>query len=265
MSELFVNRGNGLFEATPAASGPWHPNTQHGSAIMGLLAHVIENFPCDFTCQTTRLTVDILRPVPLGEVQTVVKEVSSSKNLSILEVELFSQQKLYAKALANRLSIRPIEPSDHWSLRDRYAIPQKRPQPIPGANPDKDMFGNQLEIIPDLAIKDGAVWYKFSNAILEGEPLSGLQKAAVLSDWTYATPRIVTQKRLILNGEQGEISFGSINIDNSINLSRYPIGDWVGIRAEQNLGETGAGFASGFLFDEEGYFGCSHQTLMVRE
>ncbi len=55
----------GSFVATPLTRGPWDEGSQHAGPPSALLARAIETqLPPDF--RMARLSVDILRPIPIG-------------------------------------------------------------------------------------------------------------------------------------------------------------------------------------------------------
>ena len=50
---------------TEFARGPWTPDALHGGPVAALLARAVESVPTDEPMHVTRLTVELLRPVPL--------------------------------------------------------------------------------------------------------------------------------------------------------------------------------------------------------
>jgi len=59
-------------ESNANAAGPWNPGLQHGSAPASLIASVVENLPAPVPMQVTRLTLDLLRPIPIGVLEIAV-------------------------------------------------------------------------------------------------------------------------------------------------------------------------------------------------
>jgi hypothetical protein len=62
------------FTATGHCAGPWDPTMQHAGPPSALLVRSIERHPTsiDGQVQITRLSIDILRPVPVGDVTVKV-------------------------------------------------------------------------------------------------------------------------------------------------------------------------------------------------
>src|SRR5437588_1960231 len=72
-SGIFVGQ-DGRFMATELARGPWDVNAQHGGAPAALLTREFERQPAADSLEIARVTYELLRPVPLGEL-TVSSEV----------------------------------------------------------------------------------------------------------------------------------------------------------------------------------------------
>ena len=54
-----------LLVPTALTVGPWDPGSQHGGAPSALLARAVEAEPAPGPVRLARLTVELLRPVPL--------------------------------------------------------------------------------------------------------------------------------------------------------------------------------------------------------
>ena len=52
---------------SPNAAGPWDPRMQHGSAPAALVVWAAESMPAPVPMQVARVTIDLMRPVPLSE------------------------------------------------------------------------------------------------------------------------------------------------------------------------------------------------------
>ena len=51
---------------TELARGPWDPDAQHGGAAAAILGRAIERFEPELGLAVTRITFELLRPVPLA-------------------------------------------------------------------------------------------------------------------------------------------------------------------------------------------------------
>ena len=61
---LFIADGD-RFVPTVHTRGPWDPQAQHGGPPAALIARAVEAVPADAPMHVARLTVELLRPVPL--------------------------------------------------------------------------------------------------------------------------------------------------------------------------------------------------------
>ena len=54
-----------------------------------------------------------------------------------------------------------------------------------------------------------------------------------------------------------------VNLDLSIEITREPRGEWIGLAARTELGDDGTGVARSVLHDADGVVGRAAQTLFV--
>jgi len=97
------------------------------------------------------------------------------------------------------------------------------------------------------------VWFRVTRPLVEHEPLSDYQRVAVAADCG--------------NGISKVLSFDThlfMNSDLTINLSRRPRGEWIGLNAMTYLGPDGCGLAESALYDLDGRIGRATQSLFVR-
>ena len=64
MEAVFRVEGNRVF-TTEHAGGPWDPGMQHGGAPSSLIVWAAERIPTPQPMHIARLTVDLMRPVPV--------------------------------------------------------------------------------------------------------------------------------------------------------------------------------------------------------
>src|SRR6266516_4040779 len=78
----------GHYRATAATAGPWDPGSQHGGPPAALLATAIE--ACDAVpgLRLARLTVELLRPVPVGEVVVQAHVLRPGRRVRLIEAQL---------------------------------------------------------------------------------------------------------------------------------------------------------------------------------
>src|SRR2546422_4640604 len=92
MSEDPIARYGALFERdgdryvpTPLTRGPWDPRAMHGGAPSALFAHVCETHDPGPAGFVARLTVELLRPVPLTPLTLRARTIRPGRKVQWLE------------------------------------------------------------------------------------------------------------------------------------------------------------------------------------
>ena len=88
MSEaLFVPEGE-RFLPTELCRGPWSPDAQHGGPPAALLARALERFGGGDEMQVARLTVELLRPVPLAPLAVTARFARPGRKVQLVQAAL---------------------------------------------------------------------------------------------------------------------------------------------------------------------------------
>ena len=66
---MFTREGDAWLPSA-LSRGPWDPRAQHGGAPSALLAHVAESAIAEPGWQLARLTVELVKPVPVAPLTT---------------------------------------------------------------------------------------------------------------------------------------------------------------------------------------------------
>jgi hypothetical protein len=253
-------RAGERFVPSPYACSPWSEQQQHGAAMLGLIARAVELHPSEQPMQVARLSVDMMRAAPMAPVELRCRAIRSGRWVETLEAGIFCGGEQYVHATAMRFrrhaldtsQARPAqaprarrEPSEEWSL----------PRGI-------RFFARCVQMNPGEGARGRMVWYRMRVPLVAGEPTSGVQIAAALSDFTYGTPMVIRARSdAHYDPEPG---FTAINPDTTVNLLRAPVGDWIGLESQLELGDQGAGVAHATLWDDAGIAGSVSQTVLLR-
>lgn len=89
--------------ATPAAAGPWSKDVCHGGAPSALMVYAAEQVPTLVPMDVARITVELLRPVPIAELTVAAVIAREGKKLQLVEVDLRSGEMQVAKATVLKL------------------------------------------------------------------------------------------------------------------------------------------------------------------
>lgn len=244
---------------TELARGPWSPDAQHGGAPAALLARTVERFepgPADFVA---RMTIELLRPVPLAPLTVRARTLRPGKRVQLVEASLLDDDVEVVRATALRLRTADL------------ALPVPEPAPLDLPPPDASS-AFQIRFDPDRELPLGfwkavelrqargswmesgaaTVWFRLQVAVVAGEEPSPFQRVAAAADFGNGVSAAL---------ERGKYLF--INPDLTIYLHRPPVGEWVALDAFTFAEANGVGVAESALSDEQGRIGRSVQALLV--
>jgi Thioesterase-like superfamily len=254
---VFHARGDGVFEPTVHARGPWDLGAQHGGAPAALLVRAIEDLGTGLGL--SRLTVDFLGPVPLHPLTVAAAVVRPGRRFAIAEaiVEADGRRRCFARAVLVRRT--PVALPEHWAAPAPEALPPPSaggPSPFPGAAPGVEGFHLSAMEIRFVAGSYGNgpadVWFRFRRPLVDAQPASPLQTLAAAADFGNGVSHVIAFD-----------SFLFVNLDLTIQVTREPRGEWMALAARTELGADGTGVARSVLHDGDGVVGDAAQTLFV--
>jgi hypothetical protein len=244
---------------TDIARGPWSPHAQHGGAPSALLAGMIERFEPSAAEFVARLTVELMRPVPLAPLRVECTMVRPGKKVQLVQASLFADDTEVSRATA--LRIRTIDPP-HAGMRPN----EVESLPAPGEPLEfPSVPGRQLGFWDAVQLRRAygnfgapsdrtAVWFRLRIPVIAGEETSPLQRVAALADFGNGMGMAVDRAR-----------FSFINPDLTVTLHRYPVGEWIGLDGASFAEGSGIGVAETVLRDEGGRIGRGVQTILLDE
>jgi hypothetical protein len=259
-NSAYAEADDGRYRASELTRGPWDPAHQHAGPPIALACRAIEQAArAHGLTHLSRLTANLLRPVPIGELAIDVAADYAGRNAGHYSARLVADGKEVARftALVQRESA--------------VALPEGLPgHPLPSApqSPDASTpaafpfagrrvgYGDLVETrLARGRFFDGpcAVWFRLRHPLLPGEVPSVYQRVAVAADSGNGISAILDFTK-----------YTFVNPDLSINLLRRPRGEWICLDARTHLGPDGCGLAESALFDTEGLIGRATQSLSVR-
>lgn len=252
---VFIEEGDRV-RATQLAGGPWHPQHIHGGALAGLIAWKAEQIDVQQSMRIARITVDLMRPAPIGELFVHCDVVRRGRMLQLCEVQVVVGQAEVARGSV--LQVRRRETMDGI---DPTLLP-----PSTGAPPfelaetptrlSRSAFAEGFEIRPETFVVGqlgpARAWFRQRRPLVDGQPLSAAIRAAAVADYSSGLAAVVRWQEW--NYPNGDIS---------INLTRLPVGEWILSDAESWVSPDGVGLTSTRLADMQGYFGRATQTLIL--
>ncbi|MFF2353464.1 thioesterase family protein [Kitasatospora sp. NPDC058115] len=247
-----------MFASGAATAGPWSAKLQHGGPPSALLGWAMERYRPREGLRIARVTVELVRAVPVADLRVEVRTVRSGRRAELLEGEIVCGGRTVALARAWRVVASPVD------------TPCLAPGPgvgrVPGVQPAAVMAGAHSEGY--LAAMEwrfeggggfdvpgpGVVWARQRIPLLAGCSDTPLTRALVLADSSWAVAFELDHHRRFV-----------INTDVTLLVHRDPVGSWLCLRSATAAAARGAGLAEGVLADEAGQCGRVLQTLVVDE
>lgn len=250
---LYIPLGAGRFSSTELTQGPWHPGQQHGSPPAALLAYAMEQHEPRPDMEFTQFGVDILRPVPVGEVEARARLVRPGRRVQFLTAELSAAGEPVARARGWRM--RRADTSD--IAAPASPPPYALPGPAPAGAPFIDFgYFHALEwrFVSGAVTTPGpaVMWTRLKVPVVPAEKPSPLQRVAGVADTS--------------SGISAALSFEThifTNVDFTLHLLRALSGEWLCLDAATTIGPDGSGLCRTTLYDERGDLGGVAQTLFV--
>ncbi len=240
--------------------GPWDPKHQHAGPPIAMVCRAIEaEARAHGLDHIGRITANLLRPLPLGEMAIEVETDYAGRNAAHYSARVTGGGKLLARVTALAQREADLVLPDQM---DGHPLPMA-PRPVADSTPQRMPFAGRWAGYADLVdnrIARGqpfrgasAVWFRLARPLVAGEEPSGCQRAAVAADSSNGISAVLDFHR-----------YSFVNSDLTMNLLRRPRGEWICVDAQTLLAPNGCGLAESRLFDEQGLVGRATQSLAVR-
>lgn len=246
----------GRFHATFSTTGPWFADAQHVGPPTALLARAMERCDARPGTQLSRITVEVLGPVPTGEVQVHATVERPGRTVELLAAEMTAGGRAVLRARAWRMAVGDttavaVGQSEPLPPREQGVLATERPAGwLPGFIDTLEwrfLRGVWGEPGP------GAAWARQRVALVDGEAPSPLQRLALVADSANGVAAPLDLRHWLF-----------VNTELTLHLHRAPVGEWMGVDARTVVGPSGAGTVAGVLFDEHGHTGRCAQSVVVR-
>ena len=247
---------DGVFVANDPARGPWSADHCHAGPVTGLVVRAAEA-AVGAGKVLTRLTLDVLRPLPVAGLRIGCELVRETRTLSTTRVEVHDLDGTRCIAGTSMHLTRKELGEVPTAAVDapRFEEAQPGPSLLIGGVHDKPSFGhfNEVRYPPGVTRAPGPkmIWMRVP-ALLEGEAPSPIQSICPLADcgngisWN-ATP----------------VEMGFMNTDLTLQIHREPESDWLGSDAVSHWQGNGVGMSHSVLYDTAGPVGVALQTLVL--
>jgi hypothetical protein len=252
---LFEREGD-RFIPSHLTQGPWSADAQFGGAAAALLATVVEEVPTLVPQHVARLTVDLLRPVPVRPLTVECRIVREGKRIQVIAAAIVADGLEVARCSALRLRLVDLgalalpqgeprsEPRPDLVRPYRDPVPDREPPGVAGAaefahDGERDQFFV------------GPTWVRMKVPVLAGQAASPLARMAFTADFASGI------------GQPRHLPLRGINADLSLHVIRYPEAEWLCFTGTGWTGTQGIGHSQAQLSDHVGVAGSVTLTRLV--
>jgi len=247
--------GGGRFRSTVHTTGPWGSSTQHLGPPSALLAREMELLPSSVPMVITRVTVEILGPVPVAELSVSAAVDRPGRSVELLSAELSADGRVAARARAWRM-VRSDTSAVAADVDEPLAPPSSG---TVLARPDNWGPG-YLDVMEWRSLTGSfdepgpaTVWARQTLPLVGGEEPTGLQRLLTVADSGNGVSNRLDPRKWLF-----------INADLTVHVYRDPVGEWIALDAATAIGPDGVGTAASVLHDLTGPVGRGAQALLVR-
>ncbi len=244
-------------ETSVFAGGPWSPKLQHGAAPSSLICWAVEQLPSPVPMRVARLTVDLMRPVPVAPLTIETEIVREGRKIQLVAVKLLADGAEVVRASALRIR---VEPREMPAIANGPAVEL----PVPDLCGPPDFFATETPFLKGIEMRvakggfripgPAAIWCRATRPIVADAAISPLMRAAIAADFCNGTSSVFDMK-----------DWTFINADLSVSLGREPVGEWILLDAETWVGPDCIGIAAARLADTQGYFGRAVQSIIFEK
>ena len=256
---FFLPHGGERYGATELTRGPWRADAQHAGPPAALLGRAVQRHGDGSTgSRVSRMTFEILRPVPIDELTVSTQSTQVGRSLERVDAALEdSQGRMVMRASALRMRVARDTVPEVGS-----ALTGPGPQDCSTSGFFPVAWDTGYHTAMEVRFASGAfvepgpamAWMRMRVPLVEGEETSGLCRVLAAADSG--------------NGISGELDFDRymfINPDLNVHLLRDPVGEWVGLDSRTTVTTDGIGLADSLLLDQAGAIGRASQSLFVAE
>ena len=241
---------------TEYTAGPWGAKLQHGGAPTALISWAAERLETREPMQVVRITVDLLRPVPIAPLRLRSEVVREGRKIQLCAVTLLHENVEVVRASVLKIRRAELE-LPATAVEEKVTLPGPDAgvaADTPNENPNAFIRGLTLRVVRGQFRSPGpaAIWFRVERPLFDGQAPTPLQRAAMIADFCNGTSTVLDFR-----------SWTFINADLTISLARLPVGDWILLDAQTWLGDHGSGIAFAKLGDSRGYFGRAIQSLVI--
>ncbi|NMM22772.1 MAG: thioesterase family protein [Phycicoccus sp.] len=251
---FYLPLGDDRWRPTIHTTGPWDARFQHGGPPSALLARAIEQCSPREDTLVARMTVDILGPIPVDELELRSRVLRPGRSVELVESTLSYGGREVARAQAWRV-LRTTQTIAPRQLPPP-ALPAERATIVPDGWVDGYLSAVEWRFAAGTFGQPGpaTAWTRLRHPIVPGEQPSPLQRVLAVADSGNG-----------ISNELDVTTWHFINPELTVHLHREPVGEWVCVEAQTAISPGGVGLATSVLSDLNGPIGVGAQSLLVAQ
>ncbi|WP_046472444.1 thioesterase family protein [Allosalinactinospora lopnorensis] len=256
MADAFYHPlGEGRFTSSGHTAGPWSPDNQHLGPPSALLTRELQHCDSARDMLLSRITVEVLGPVPIAELRVRAWVERPGKSVEMLTATLETEERTVARASAWRIarsdsSSQVAGSAPALAPVDR-GVEFVRPEGWSPGYIDAIEWRGLRGALGDPG--PATVWARQRIPLVAGERPTPLQRLMTVADSASGVSNRLDPTRWLF-----------INTELTVHIQREPAGEWIGLDANTVIGPEGVGTAVSVLHDEHGQVGNTAQALLVR-
>jgi hypothetical protein len=253
---FYIDDGDGLFTSTERTIGAWGPDAQHAGPPAALLGRAIEHCQPRPDMQVASVVFDILKPVPIAQLEVTARVVRPGKSVELVEATMAAAGTEVMRARAWRIRTGDRDLSYNYD-------PGTPPPPLASADgwglgetPGGGNYISSMEVgfVSGAFLEPGpaTAWFRPRYPLVEGEEISQLGRVLIAVDSASGISATLHWAEWLF-----------VNPDLSVYLHRLPVGEWICLDAVTYPEPNGIGMTSSVIWDENGPLGRSLQSLFI--
>ncbi|MGI9368605.1 MAG: thioesterase family protein [Ruegeria sp.] len=247
---------DGAFVGNDPVRGPWSADHCHAGPVTGLIARAAE-IEVGEDKMLNRLTVDVLRPLPLTGLRVAAETVRHTKTLATTRVTVHDlDDTLCATATTMHLVRKDLGPVPNVKITGPDLNDAVEGSfPIRRWEHGLPAFSNFVEIVYPKGEKHGSgpktIWMR-TPPLLDFEDPSPVQSLCPLADCGNG-----------ISWNAPPTDMGFMNTDLSVHIHREPVSEWLASESVSHWHSNGIGMSQSVLYDTQGPVGTALQTLVL--
>ncbi|MGH1372087.1 MAG: acyl-CoA thioesterase domain-containing protein [Cellvibrionaceae bacterium] len=264
--DYFFNQDDDVFTPQAAAGSPWSNTMQHGGPVNAMITMPIEKIAEEICMDVTRLTIDILKPVPMKPVKVKSHFLRKGGKMAVVDTVMTvegsdepvaSGRAVLLKAqqgLSPVFDVAASLPETRDSIASEPWIPKEMAAGLPPG------LHNLIRFHPSTNKERPVFWINGDANMLQGRAMTSLEQCATTADMTTV---LAARMRVLQEGIASPAAMGLMNTNTTIHFSRPPVGEWFAFTDHFIEVTDGYGIAECAIYDEQGCIGRVAQNLIV--